>query len=199
MLVWIPVRSGLKETYGEFPGWMSPDQPGSPLLQLWGCLGALDKTVAEGFCFLPLWAELEERELSLLKDLRGLLQSVELLSPSDSLWPHGLQHARLPYPSPIPGACSNSCPSSWWHHPTISSSVLPFSTSLQSFPAIRVFFNESVLHIRWPKYWSFSFSISPSNEYSGLISFRWLKLEEINTSFKGWTFSWRCFIRLETF
>ena len=135
MLLLISMRSGLKETYGEFPGWMSPDQPGSPLLQLWGCLGALDKTVAEGFCFLPLWAELEERELSLLKDLWGLLQSVELLSPSDSLWPHGLQHTRLPCPSATPRACSNSCPSSWSCHPTISSSVLPFSSLLQSFPA----------------------------------------------------------------
>jgi len=70
---------------------------------------------------------------------------------SDSLWPHGLQHARLPCPSPTPRACSNSCPSSWWCHPTISSSVIPFSSCLQSFP-IGVFSNESVLHIRWPKY-----------------------------------------------
>ena len=54
---------------------------------------------------------------------------------SDSLQPHGLQHARLPCPSPTPRACSNSCPSSWWYHPTISSSVLPFSSCLQSFPA----------------------------------------------------------------
>ena len=54
---------------------------------------------------------------------------------SDSLRPHGLQHARLPYPSPTPGACSNSCPSSWWCHPTILSSVVPFSSCLQSFPA----------------------------------------------------------------
>ena len=53
---------------------------------------------------------------------------------SDSLRPHGLQHARLPCSSPTPGACSNSCPSSWWCHPTISSSVVPFSTYLQSFP-----------------------------------------------------------------
>ena len=52
---------------------------------------------------------------------------------SDSLQPHGLQHARLPYPSPTPGACSNSCPSSWWCHPTISSSVVSFSSCLQSF------------------------------------------------------------------
>ena len=54
---------------------------------------------------------------------------------SDSLWPHGLQHARLPCPSPTPGACSNSCPLNRWCHPTISSSVVPFSSCLQSFPA----------------------------------------------------------------
>ena len=54
---------------------------------------------------------------------------------SDSLWPHGLQYTRSPYPSPAPRACSNSCPLSWWYHPTISSSVVPFSSSLQSFPA----------------------------------------------------------------
>ena len=54
---------------------------------------------------------------------------------SDCLWPRGLQHARLPCPSPIPGACSNSCPSSQWCHPTISSSVIPFSSCPQSFPA----------------------------------------------------------------
>ena len=54
---------------------------------------------------------------------------------SNSLWPHGLQHARLLCPSPTPGAYSNSCPLSWWCHPTISSSVIPFSSHLQSFPA----------------------------------------------------------------
>ena len=54
---------------------------------------------------------------------------------SDSLWPHGLQHARPPCPSPTPGACSNSSPLNWWCHPTISSSVIPFSSRLQSFPA----------------------------------------------------------------
>ena len=54
---------------------------------------------------------------------------------SDSLLPHGLQHARLPCPSPTPGACSNSCPLSEWCHPTISSSVVPFSSCLQYFPA----------------------------------------------------------------
>ena len=61
---------------------------------------------------------------------------------SDSLWPHGLQHARLPYPSPTPRVYSNSCPLSWWCHPTISSSVIPFSSLI--FPSIRVFSNKSV-------------------------------------------------------
>ena len=90
---------------------------------------------------------------------------------SDSLWPHGLQHARLPCPSPTPGACTNSCSLSQWCHPTIWSSVVPFSSCLQSFPASGSFLrNESVLRIRWLKYWGFS--ISPSNEYWGLISFR---------------------------
>ena len=90
---------------------------------------------------------------------------------STSLWPHGLEHVRPTCPSPTPGACSNSCPLSWWCHSTKPSSVIPFSSCLQPFPA-SVISSESVLCIRWPKYWSFSFSISPSNEYSGLISFR---------------------------
>ena len=58
---------------------------------------------------------------------------------SDSLRPHGLQHAKLPCPSPIPRAYSNVCPSSWWCHSTVSSSVIPFSSHLQSFPALRSF------------------------------------------------------------
>ena len=96
---------------------------------------------------------------------------------SNSLWPHGLQHTQLPCPSPTPRAYSNSCLLRWRCHPTISSSVVPFSSCLQ-FPSIRVFSNESVLLIGWLKCWSFSISISPSNEYSGLISFRmgWLDL-----------------------
>ena len=102
---------------------------------------------------------------------------------SESLWPHGLQHARLPCPSPTTGACSNSCPSSQWCHPTISSSVFPLSSCLQSFTASYSFSSKSVLCIRCPKYWSVSFSISPSNEYSGLISFRidWLDLADQGT------------------
>ena len=61
--------------------------------------------------------------------------SVQSLSLSDSLQPHWLPHARLPCPSPTSGACSNWCSSNWWCHPTILSSVIPFSFSLQSFPA----------------------------------------------------------------
>jgi len=94
---------------------------------------------------------------------------------------HGLQHSRLPCPSPSPGACSNSCPLSQWCHPTISFSVNPFSSCPQPFPASLVFSSESALLIRWPKYWSFSFRISPSHEYSGLISFRidWFDLSAV--------------------
>ena len=90
---------------------------------------------------------------------------------SDSLRPHGLQHARPPCPSPAPKACSNSCSSSQWCHPTIYplSSPSPPAFNLSS---IRAFSNESVLRIRWPQYWSLCFTISPSNEYSGLISLR---------------------------
>ena len=106
---------------------------------------------------------------------------------SNSLWPHGLQHARLPCPSPTPRAYSNSCPLCWWCRPTISSSVAPFSSRLQSFPASGSFLSESVLRIKWPKYWSFSFSISPSKEYSGLISFRmdWLDLLAVQGTLKS--------------
>ena len=95
---------------------------------------------------------------------------------SASLQPQGLQHARPPCPSPTPRACSNSCPLSWWCHPTIIILCHPLLLLSSIFPRIRVFSNESVLCIRWPNYWNFSFSISPSNEYSGLISFRmdWL-------------------------
>ena len=114
-----------------------------------------------------------------------------LLSPSvqfssfmsDSLRPHELQHARLLRSSLSPWICSNSCPLSQWCHPTISSSIAPFTV----FPSIRVFSNESAFCIRWPKYWRFSFSISPSNEYSGLISFRidWLDLLPVQDTLKS--------------
>ena len=107
--------------------------------------------------------------------LNIILLSVQFSSSvvSNSLRRHGLQHAGLPCLSPTSGAYSNSCPLSQWCHPTISSSIyLPCLLLPSIFPSIRVFSKESVLRIRWPKYWSFSFRISPSNEYSGLISFR---------------------------
>ena len=95
---------------------------------------------------------------------------------SNSLQPHELQHARLPCPSPISGAYSNLSIES-----VMPSKYLilcqPFLLLLPIFSSIKDFSSESVLHIRWPKYWSFSFSISPSNEYSGLISFRMDRLD----------------------
>ena len=102
----------------------------------------------------------------------------------NSLQPHGLQQARLPCPSPAPGAYSNSCPSMPSNHLILCRPIL-LPPSI--FPSIRVFSNESVLCIRWPKYWSFSFSISPSNEYSGLISFRmdWLDLLAVQGTLKS--------------
>ena len=105
---------------------------------------------------------------------------------SDSLRPHEPQHARPPCPSPTPGVYSNSCLSSRWHHPTISS-CCPLLLLPSIFPSIMVFSNESVLHIRWTKHWSFSFRISPSNEYSGLISFSidWLDLPAVQGTLKS--------------
>ena len=92
---------------------------------------------------------------------------------SNSLRPHEPQHARPPCPSPTPGVYPNSCP---------LSILLP-----SIFPSIRVFSNESALHIRWSKYWSFSFNISPSNEHPGLISFRvdWLDLLSVQGTLKS--------------
>ena len=91
---------------------------------------------------------------------------------SDSLQPHEPQHARPPCPSSTPEVHANPCPSSRWYHPAISSSVVPFSSCPQSFPASGSFQMSQLLLLRWPKYWSFSFNISPSNEHPGLISSR---------------------------
>ena len=88
---------------------------------------------------------------------------------SSSLWPHDLLHTRLPCPSLSSRVCSNSYLVMSSNHLILCHPLLPLPST---FPSIRVFSNESALHIRWPKFWSFSFSISPSNEYSGLISFR---------------------------
>ena len=104
---------------------------------------------------------------------------------SHSLWPHELQHARPPCPSPTPRVYPNSCPLSQWCHPTILCRPLLLLPSI--FPSIRVFSSESVLRIRWPKYWSFSFNISPSNEHPGLVSFRmdWLDLLAVQGTLKS--------------
>ena len=115
------------------------------------------------------------------------ISSVQSLSFVWLFATHGLQHTRLPCPSPSPRACSDSCRLS--RHPTISSSVIPFSSCLQSFPASESFprsqFFASILW--WPKYWSFSFSISLSNEYSGLISFTidWFDLLVVQGTLKS--------------
>ena len=109
--------------------------------------------------------------ISLVILLLKLLLLFSYQDVSDSLRPYELQHTRLPCPSPSPGVCPNSCPLTVWCHTTISSFVTLFSFSLQS-PSIRCFPNNSAVCIRWPKYWSFNFSISTSKEYSGLISFK---------------------------
>ena len=112
-------------------------------------------------CILYLLREERRRNVCLLLFSHSVI--------SDSLWPDGLCHARLPCPSLSLRVCSYSCPLSQWCHLFLCRPLLLLPSI---FPSIRVFSNESVLHIRCPKYWSFSFSISPSNDYSGLISFR---------------------------
>ena len=116
------------------------------------------------------WNKIERPEIN---PCTSQFSSVQFFSSdmSDSLWLHGLQHTRTPWPSSNPRNYSNSCPLSQWCHPNITSSIVPFPLP-SIFSSIRVFSNESGLRIRWPKYGSFNFSISPSNEYLGLISFR---------------------------
>ena len=104
---------------------------------------------------------------------------------SNFLQPHKSQHARPPCPSPTPRVHWDSRPSSQWCHPAISSSVAPFSFCPQSLPASESF--PITLRMRWPKYWSFSFSIIPSKEIPGLISFRmdWLDLLAVPGTLKS--------------
>ena len=107
---------------------------------------------------------------------------------SDSSRPHEPQHTRPPCPSPTPGVHPNK--------PMSTESVMPPNHPIlcrpllllpSIFPSIRVFSNESALRIRWPKYWSFSFNISPSNQHPGLISFRmdWLDLLAVQGTLKS--------------
>ena len=105
---------------------------------------------------------------------------------SNSLQTHVLWQGSLPYPSPSPGVCSDSSIES-----VMPSNHLilchPLPLLLSIFPSIRVFSNESALCIRWPKYWNFSFNISPSNEHPGLVSFRmdWLDLLAVQGTLKS--------------
>ena len=103
---------------------------------------------------------------------------------SDLLWLHGLQHARLLCPLPSPGVCSNSRPLSQWYHPTISSSVVPFSSCLQSFPASGSFLMSWLFASGGQ---SIGTSASASNEYSALTSFRidWLDLLAVQGTLKS--------------
>ena len=172
----------------------------------WGCR-AMWLTFSWGFClvcscfWIYMWTVIWYANIGLFiafksfkKYFSYLTCSLRSLSSiqfsrsvvSDSLRPHESHHARPPCPSPTPGVHSNSCPSSRWCHSTISSSVVLFS-SPSIFPSIRVFSNESALCIRWPKYWSFSFNISPSNEHSGLISYMmdWLDLLAVQGTLKS--------------
>ena len=121
--------------------------------------------------------------LGSLKSLRPQFSSIAQSCPT--VRTHGRQHARPPCPSPTPRAYSNSCLSVMPSNHLILCRPLLLPPSV--FPSIRVFSTESVLHIRWPKYWSFSFSISPANEYSGLISFRmgWLDLLAVQGTLKS--------------
>ena len=105
---------------------------------------------------------------------------------SNSLRPHRLQHARPPCPSPTPSLVK-LMPTELVMPSNHLILCLPLLLPPSIFLSIRVFSNESVLHIRWPKYWNFSFSISPPNEYSGLISFRvdWLDLLAVQGTLKS--------------
>jgi len=131
------------------------------------------------------WQVGQRKDVQPLKPFSSVQFSRSVVS--DSLRPHESQHARPPCPSPTPGVHPDSSPSSQWCHPAISSSVVPFSSCPQIPPSIRVFPNESTLHMRWPKYWSFSFSIIPSKEIPGLISFRmdWLDLLAVQGTLKN--------------
>ena len=106
---------------------------------------------------------------------------------SDSLWPHEPQYARPPCPSPTPGDYPNTCPLCRWCHPTILSSVVPFSSCPQSFPASGSFPVSQISASGGQSIGSFSFNISPSSEHPGLISLRmdWLDLLAVQGTLKS--------------
>ena len=117
------------------------------------------------WCLSPLWPLLPSYVFTLwLWPFVVVVQSLSCVWLFMIPW---IAACQAPLSSLSPGVCSDSCPLNQWCYLTISSSAALFF-----FPSIGVFFQWSAFHIRWPKYWSFSFSISLSNEYSGLISFR---------------------------
>ena len=132
------------------------------------------------------WMNLEPIIQSEFSSVQSLSRVKWSLSRVDSLRPHGLQHTRLPCPSPTPGACWNSCPLSWWCHPTISSSIVPFSSCLQSCPASGSF-QMSQFFILGGQSIEVSASALSFQYYSGLISFRmnWLDLPAVHGTFKS--------------
>ena len=118
------------------------------------------------------------------------VQSIQFSHPvvTTTLQPHRLQHTRSTCPSPTPRVYPNSCPSSQWCHPASHLILYRPLLLLPPIPlSIRVFSNESTLCMRWPKYWSFSFSISPPNEHPGLIPFSmdWLDLLAVQGTLKS--------------
>ena len=143
----------------------------------WQSSGQAEAAASLSRWFMPLFPAEVERGLHLL-----LLFSCSVLS--DSLRPHELQHDRLPCASLSPRVCSNPCPLSRQCHPTISSSVVAFSSRLQSFPASGSFL---MSHLFVSGGQSIGASASASNEYSGLISFRmdWLDLLAVQGAPKG--------------
>ena len=122
------------------------------------------KITADGYCS-------HEIKRRLLLGRKAMTVQFSFSVVSDSLWPHGLQHPGFPVHHQLPELAQTHVHQvgDAIHHLIL---CRPFLLPPSIFPSIRVFSNESALHIRWPKFWSFSFSISPSNEYSGLISFR---------------------------
>ena len=138
------------------------------------------------------WTELNLYNITKNKQYKIHLQPIPSVQfscsvVSSSLRPHESQHTRPPCPSPTPGVHADSCPLSPWCHPAISSSVVPFSSCPQSLPASESFQMSQLLRMRWPKYWRFSFSIIPSKEFPGLISFRmdWLDLLAVQGTLKS--------------
>ena len=135
-----------------------------------------------------LWRKLASGAVETGPAIQGIIKNImwslfTCYVVPDSLWPHGLQHIRfLCIPLP-PGVCSNICPLSRWWYLTISSSAAPISFWFQAFPGSQSF--PMAFHIRWPKYWSISISLS--NEYSGLLSFQfeWLDLLAVQEILKS--------------